>query len=99
MVLGRHLNQKRSQTYVAISQVKRDGREELYMELFVLPNAAETEARSKHAEILGLQSNGVRNGRFPLSCLSVKPEDARCSSVRVVDPVNNFIQELDSCAI
>ena len=62
MVLGRHLNQKQSQTDVTISQVKRDDLEELYMELFVLPNAAETEARSKHAEILGLQRNGVRDG-------------------------------------
>ena len=98
MVVGRHFNQKWSQMDVTISQVKRNGQEELYMELFVLPNAAETEARSKDAEILGLQSNGVHNGRFPLSCLSVKPEDARCSSVCGVDPVNNFIQELDSRA-
>ena len=99
MVVGRHLNQKRSQTEVTISQVMRDDREELHMELFVLSDATETETRSKHAEILGLQSNRVRDGRFPPSSLSVQPEDTQRSSICVVDPVNNFIQDLDSRAI
>ena len=82
-----------------MSQVTRDGREELRMELFVVSNTTETEARSKHAKILGVPSNRVCYGRFPLSSLSVEPEDVRCSGVCVVDPVNNFIQDLDSRAI
>jgi len=77
-----------------MSQVTRDGWEELHMELFVLSNTTETEAQSKHAEILGLHSNRVRDGRFPLSSLSVEPENARGSSVCVVDPQ----QDLDSRA-
>jgi len=95
LVVGRHLHQKRSQAEVAISQIPCDGREEPHMELFVVSNATEAEARSKQAEILGLQSNRVRDGRFPLPSLSVEPEDPRCSGVCVVDPVNDFVQDFD----
>jgi len=82
-----------------MSQVTCDSREELCMELFMVSNATETEARSEHAEVLGMLSNCVCYGRFPLSGLSVEPEYAWCSGVCVVDPVNNFIQDFDSRAI
>ena len=99
MVLARHLNQKRSQTEVTFSQVTRDGREELHVELFVLSDTTKTEARSKHAQVLGLESNRVCDGRFPLSSLSMEPEDGRCGSVCAVDLINDFIQDLHSRAI
>ena len=38
-------------------------------------------------------------GRFALSSLSMKPEDAGCSRVCVVDPVHDFLQDLFSRAI
>ena len=38
----------------------------------------------------------MRDCRFPLS---VKPKYTRCSSVLVVNPVNDFVQDLDSRAI
>ena len=58
---------------VAMSQVASDGWEKLHMELLVLSNMTETEARSKHPDILGMQSNCVCNSRSPLASLSVKP--------------------------
>ena len=61
MVIGHHLNEKRSQMEVVISQVMGNGQEEIHMELFVLSDMTKTEARSKHAEVLGLQGNCVRN--------------------------------------
>ena len=53
---------RKRRSEVTISQITRDGREELHMEPFVLSDATETETRSKHAEILDLQSNCVRDG-------------------------------------
>ena len=69
------------------------------MELFVLSNATEAEAQPEHADILSMQSNCMRDCRFPLASLSVEPEDMWCSSVFIVDPVNDFVQDLDSRAI
>ena len=45
-----------------------------------------------------MQSNCMRNCQFPLAGLSVKPEYMWCSTVFVIHPVNNFIQDLNSCA-
>ena len=39
------------------------------------------------------------NGRFALARLAMKPEDPGCSSICVVDPVDDFFQDLSSCAI
>ena len=59
----------------------------------------ETEARPQHSEILGLESNHMSNRRFSLPSLSMKPKYAWCSSVRVVDPVDDFIEDLNSRSI
>ena len=63
-----------------------------------MSNATETETRPKHADILSMQSNHMRNCRFPLSSLSVEPEDTWCSGAFIVDPVNDFVQDLSSRA-
>ena len=76
-----------------------DGREELHVEFFVLSNATETEARSEHADIMSVQSNCMRNRRLPLASLSVKPEYTWGSSVFIVDPIDDFVQDLGSRAI
>ena len=81
---------------VAISQIMYDGWEQLRVKL---PDATGTEARPKHAEILGLWSNRVRNRRFPPSSLSVKPEDPWGCSICGANPIDDSIQDLDPCAI
>ena len=81
---------------VAISQIMYDGQEQLRVKL---PDATETEAQPKHAEILGLWSNRVRNCRFPPSSLSVKPEDPWGCSICGANPIDDSIQDLDPCAI
>ena len=58
-----------TEAQVAISQIMCDGQEQLRVKL---PDATETEARPKHAEILGLWSNRVGSRRFPPSSLPVK---------------------------
>ena len=69
----------------------RDGWEELRVESFVLSNATETETRSEHPDILSMQSNCMRDCRFPPARLSVKPENTWCSSAFAVDPINDFV--------
>ena len=76
-----------------------DGREELHVEFFVLSNATETEARSEHTDIMSVQSNCMRDRRLPLASLSVEPEYTWGSGVFIVDPVDNFIQDLGSRTI
>ena len=65
----------------------------------MLSDATETEARSEHADIVNMQSNCMHDCRLPLASLSGKPEDTWCGSVFIVDPVNDFVQDLGSRAI
>ena len=76
-----------------------DGREYLCVELFMLSNATKTKARSEHADIMSVQSNCMRDCRLPLASLSIKPVDTRCIRVFIVDPIDNFVQDLGSRAI
>jgi len=64
-----------------------------------MSSTVEAEARPKHAEILGLQSNRVGDGGFPPSSLTVEPEDWWCRWVCVIHPVKDLVQDLGSCAI
>ena len=65
----------------------------------MLSNATETEARSEHADIASVQSNCMHDCRLPLASLSVKPEYTWGSSVSIVDPIDDFVQDLGSRAI
>ena len=68
------------------------------MESFVLSNATETETRPEHAEILSMPGNRMRDCRFSLASLSVKPEDTWCGGVLIVDPIDDFVQDFGSRA-
>ena len=65
----------------------------------MLSNSGETEARPQHSEILRLESNCMSNHRFSFPSLSVEPKYVQCSSVHVVDPVDDFIEDLNSRSI
>ena len=95
-IVGNHLggsdrSGRTTEAEVTISQITYDGWEQLRLKSLVLPDATETEARPKHAEILDLWSNRVRNRRLSPSSLSMKPEDPWGCSICGANPIDDVI--------
>ena len=66
------------------------------MKSFALSDASQAEARPQHPKVPSVDRNRMRNGRFSLTSLSVKPDSA---DAFVFDPAIDIVQNTGSRAI